>query len=40
MRYSAKGMTAVYQSVIESFVERFDGSYNDVMAYEAAKKKR
>ena len=39
-QYPSKGMTAVYQSVIDSFVERFDGSYNDVMAYEAAKKKR
>lgn len=38
--YPATGMTKVYQSVVESFVERVDGSYNDVMAYEAAKKKR
>ena len=35
-----KGMTKVYQSVVESFVDRFDGSYNDVMADEAAKQKR
>ena len=40
VQYPSKGMTAVYQSVVESFVERFDGSYKDVMAYEAAKKKR
>lgn len=39
LQYPPQGMTAVYQSVVESFVERFDGSYNDVMAYEAAKKK-
>jgi len=39
-QYPATGMTVAYQSVVESFVERFDGSYNDVMAYEAAKKKR
>jgi hypothetical protein len=39
-QYPAKGMTVVYQSVVESFVEWFDGSYNDVMAYESAKKKR
>ena len=39
-QYPPKGMTKVYQSVVESFVDRFDGSYNDVMAYEAAKQKR
>jgi hypothetical protein len=38
-QYPAQGITAVYQSVIDSFVDRFDGSYNDVMAYEGAKKK-
>ena len=27
------------QVVVGSFVERFEDSYNDVMAYEAAKKK-
>ena len=39
-QYPHKGITVAYQSVVESFVERFDGSYNDVMAYESAKKKR
>ena len=38
-QYPPNGMTAVYQSVVGSFVERFEDSYNDVMAYEAAKKK-
>ena len=39
-QYPPKGMTVAYQSVVDSFVERFDGSYNEVMAYEMAKKKR
>jgi hypothetical protein len=38
--YPSKGMTAVYQSVVNSFADRFDDSYNDVMAYEAAKQKK
>lgn len=38
-QYPRQGMTAVYQSVVDSFVERFEGSYNDVMIYDAAKKK-
>ncbi len=39
-QYPAKGMTSAYQSVVDSFAERFDDSYNDVMAYEAAKQKK
>ena len=39
-QYPPEGMTVAYQSVVESFVERFHASYNDVMAYEMAKKKK
>lgn len=35
-----QGMATVYQSVVNSFADRFDCTYNEVGAYKAARQKK